>query len=197
MFTGIITAVSAIEKKIELSSGIRIILKNPYDDVQLGESIAVNGACLTVESISHGLQFFVSKETLEKTNLGNIATDDLANLERALLVSNRFSGHFVQGHVDGKAKITSIQPVGDAFEICIQIPDALKRFIVEKGSITLDGISLTVNSIKETAVYLMVIPHTWKSTHLHSKHVGQDLNLEVDVIARYIEKLYAHHFRSH
>lgn len=199
MFTGIITAVGQVTRvgaatDASSSEERELTLLTPYLDAELGESIAVNGVCLTVaskrvEGKQAWLTFFASRETCTRTNLGDLAADSRVNLERALSLQEKLSGHLVQGHVDGRARLLAVSAAGQSWELEVELPDALSRYVIEKGSITLDGISLTVNSIKDSKIYLMIIPHTWEHTSLSSKRVGQDFNVEVDVIAKYVEKL--------
>lgn len=203
MFTGIINTVSSVTA-LDMRNNERLIqLSTPYPDVVLGESIAVNGVCLTVarlERVQDGtnVEFFVSPETCERTNLGALKAGVAVNLERAMRLSERLSGHLVQGHVDGLGRLVDARAVGDCFELQVELSPSLSKYVVEKGSITLDGISLTVNSIKNNTIDLMIIPHTWQNTALATKKVGQDFNIEVDVIAKYVEKLtHAYNLRSH
>jgi len=195
MFTGIVTAVAPLLRAEPQPAGTRLVFRNPYGKLESGESIAINGACMTVESFTEGstgeMSFFVSPESLRRTNLGAIAPGACANLERALLASQRLSGHIVQGHVDGLATLSSISREGDAWRLDFDLPADLARYCVEKGSICLDGISLTINQILEPGnrLWIQVIPHTWQHTNLHSRQAGDRLNLEVDILAKYIEGL--------
>lgn len=197
MFTGIIesTGKTVSIRKIDqgLSFDVSPTKKDSFKDVVLGESIAINGVCLTVEKIaqtpSTSFQFFASSETLQRSNLGNIDSGTVLNLERAMLAGGRFSGHIVQGHVDGVAKLIQTTPVGEAFELKVELSPELSKYVIEKGSITLDGISLTVNSISKNVISLMIIPHTWAHTNLSSIAAGHRFNVEVDVIAKYVESL--------
>jgi riboflavin synthase len=195
MFTGIVTAVVPLLRAEPQSAGTRLVFRNPYGKLEIGESIAINGACMTVEAFSEGssaeMAFFVSPESLRRTNLGEILPGGFANLERALLASQRLSGHIVQGHVDGLATLASISQEGAAWRLEFDLPADLARYCVEKGSICLDGISLTINQILEPGnrLWIQVIPHTWQHTNLHSRKAGDRLNLEVDILAKYIEGL--------
>jgi riboflavin synthase len=200
MFTGIITATAKIAA-MDIRNSQRVIqMSVPYKDVTLGESIALNGVCLTIarlEPIATGtnVEFFVSPETCARTNLGRLGVGTQVNLERALQLSDRLSGHLVQGHVDGLARLTGVRATEDCWELAVELPAALCRYVVEKGSITLDGVSLTINKIENSTIYLMIIPHTWSHTALSARQLGDDLNVEVDVIAKYAERLmraYAH-----
>lgn len=200
MFTGIIEKiVPVLESKALSSREVVLKIPNPFSDVKPGESIAINGVCLTAVaeekvSLDH-LLFYVSPETLERTNLSQIKAGDVVNLERALTLQDRLSGHLVQGHVDGLGKLLRIERKADqAHEIEVEVPTNLMKFMVEKGSVCLDGISLTINSISKSSICLMIIPHTWQQTNLYSKQVGRDLNLEADMIAKH---LYAFYSRGH
>ncbi|NDD90572.1 riboflavin synthase [bacterium] len=195
MFTGIVTAVAPLLRVEALSQGSRLVFKNPYGKLDLGESIALNGACMTVEGFSEGAQgemsFFVSPESLRRTNLGFLTTGQKVNLERALPATGRLSGHIVQGHVDGLATLSACRPEGQAWRLEFDLPQELARYCVEKGSICLDGVSLTINQILPPGnrLWIQVIPHTWENTHFHERRVGDRLNLEVDILAKYVEGL--------
>jgi len=200
VFTGIITATGRVTKtETARADGSHTLertltLATPYADAVLGESIAVNGVCLTVvqkvdSSRGTELCFFVSSETCDRSNLGSLSEGDEVNLERALRATDRLSGHIVQGHVDGLARVTRIERQNESVLLGVSIPAVLQKYLVEKGSITLDGISLTINALAEGEAVLTIIPHTWNHTTLKTKKVGRDLNLEVDVIAKHVEKL--------
>ncbi|GDY24548.1 riboflavin synthase subunit alpha [Agarivorans sp. Toyoura001] len=193
MFTGIIEALGII-KSIEKRSGdVRLhIACSSLDmaDVHLGDSIAVNGICLTV--VEFGSDYFcadVSTETLSLTSLAKCKQGDKVNLEKAMLATNRFGGHIVSGHVDGLAEVVSISPSARAVNIWLKVPNELARYIAHKGSITIDGISLTVNEVQQQQLRLTIIPHTAEQTTISQWAPGQKINLEVDVIARYVERL--------
>ena len=172
-------------------------LKTGFTDLILGESIAINGVCLTVTRFdaSGEADFYLSPETLERTALGSLSENDRVNLERALRVDSRLSGHLVQGHVDGVGILLSVAKTGESHHLRVQLPKPLGRWCIEKGSITLDGISLTLNSVRDTRdgtlVDLMIIPHTWEHTTLSERRAGDRMNVEVDVIAKYVERLTA------
>lgn len=194
MFTGIITGVTKLAA-VDIRTNERVLrMTVPYADVTLGESIALNGVCLTVARLASNdagtdVEFFVSPETCARTNLGELAAGHSVNLERALRLSDRLSGHLVQGHVDGLARLTAIKRAADCYELQVELKPEHMKYVIEKGSIALDGISLTVNSVKDSTIYLMIIPHTWEQTSLASKRVGQDFNVELDMIAKYISNL--------
>lgn len=170
-------------------------------DVVPGESIAVNGVCLTATEINDAgrVRFFVSAETLDRTALGRLGPAGRVNLERAVTLTTRLSGHMVQGHVDGIARLVSVELSGEARKMVFAVPAALRRYMVEKGSVSLDGISLTLNEVGSPAqdragaesfeIAVMIIPHTWDHTTLGALSPGDRVNVEVDVIAKYVESL--------
>lgn len=193
MFTGIVEAtgtLAAIERK-GASSVIRIHCPAlGLSDVALGDSIATNGVCLTVTEL--GKDYYcadVSVETLNRTGFADYRSGQAVNLEKALLPTTRLGGHLVSGHVDGVGHITKKAKAGFAIELWIEAPAALSRYIAEKGSITVDGISLTVNAVQGAAFKLTLVPHTLNNTTLNDWQVGRSVNLEVDLIARYLERL--------
>ncbi len=202
MFTGIIEAQGVITRLEKQSDSLQITLPCPFVDVALGDSIAVNGACLTVATIfsqspdsrtseTSDVLFFISAETLAKTNLDQLREGSSVNLERALTLNTRLSGHLVQGHVDGKARLIEVTPVGESFKMRWQLPASLSRYCISKGSITLNGVSLTINQLddKRHEFEIMVIPHTWTHTNLSRLQPGDEVNLEVDLLAKYVERL--------
>lgn len=199
MFTGIVSGIGKITSLENAAANMTaervFVIETPYSDASLGESIAINGACLTVaEMCGQNLyKFYLSQETCQRTNLGRLESGSRVNLERALKFEDRLSGHLVQGHVDGTGTLVEVRRAGESYELKIDIPEKLCRYVIEKGSITIDGTSLTVNSISGSTVSLMIIPHTWQYTTLGSKRVGEVLNLEVDMIAKYVERLTQHH----
>lgn len=193
MFTGIITAVGAITTLQPRGGDVRLrIATGPLDlrDVQLGDSIAVSGVCLTaIERSSDGFWADVSRETLARTTLGAAKPGTPVNLEKALTPTTRLGGHLVSGHVDGIGMVTEWRPDGRSWRLRIQAPDALARYIAEKGSICVDGVSLTVNQVDGAAFELNIVPHTLAETTLADCKTGRRVNLEVDLIARYLERL--------
>jgi len=193
MFTGIIEAVGSIAAVVQKGQDVELTIQVgalDMDDVKLGDSIAVNGTCLTVTRFD-GQHFSadLSLETLERTGFAGIRPGYAVNLEKALLPTTRLGGHLVSGHVDGRGTIVSITDRGRAFDIWIKAPQALSRYIAEKGSICIDGISLTVNKVEGEKFLLTIIPHTMQETTLASLKAGAGINLEVDQIARYLERL--------
>ncbi len=198
MFTGIITDIGTITRA-EQRGDLRLVIACSYDmdGVDLGASIACSGCCLTV--VDKGTDWFAvdaSAETIGKTAAGMWAEGNRLNLERALRVGDELGGHIVTGHVDGVGEILSVEPVGDSHEVTVAAPATLAPYIAEKGSIAVDGVSLTVNSVSDAAdgrahFTLNIIPHTWKVTTLGSWAVGSAVNLEIDVLARYLKRMEA------
>ena len=164
-----------------------------YDDLHHGQSISVSGVCLTVEAFQTGptpeFEVFLAAETVEKTYLGSVAAGDAVNLERALAADARFDGHLVQGHVDTTTEITGIERVGDDWVFEFDLPEAVARYVVGKGSIAIDGISLTVADRGPDRFGVAIIPTTYELTNLSEKSVGDPIHLEVDVIAKYVERM--------
>ncbi len=193
MFTGIILSVGKI-KAISPKSGDCMLTidvgKLPMDDVKLGDSIAVNGVCLTaVELGDHYFVADVSNETLSRTTLASAAVGTSVNLELALTPSTRMGGHIVSGHVDGLAEVIDKKPDARSFRFRFKAPEELARYIAEKGSICIDGISLTVNEVDGAVFGVNIVPHTMKETTLGTTEIGAKVNLEVDLLARYMERL--------
>lgn len=193
MFTGIIEAVGEIAAMEPSGSDLRLRVKTgklSLDDVKLGDSIATSGVCLTVTDLpGDGYWAYVSRETLNFTTLGARKTGDRVNLEKSLTPSSRMGGHIVSGHVDGVGEIRSITRDGRSWRYVVAAPDSLARYIAHKGSITIDGTSLTVNAVSGCEFDLNIIPQTFEETVFGDYAVGSRVNLEVDVIARYLERL--------
>lgn len=191
MFSGIIETTGKITKIEQTADGAKLTLTSnlPSAELNLGESICINGACMTVTAIGETeLSFDVSVESLRRTNLGDLQLGSLVNLERSLRLSDRLSGHIVSGHVDGVGRIQSVQPEGDSFLYTFELPRELSRYLVEKGSVAVDGISLTVFRCQPTSFTCAIIPHTYQVTTLHTKNPGDKVNLECDMQGKYIEK---------
>lgn len=192
MFTGIIQGKGRLLEKRPSGGGMLFMIEADFDllEPQEGESIACNGVCLTAKEIQ-GRRFTVdvSPESLTRTNLGEKAAGSLLNLERALRLSDRLGGHLVSGHVDGVARVLSRRPEGDFVRFVFTIPAGCGRYIIEKGSITIDGISLTVNGCDASTFTVAIIPHTLEVTSLGSLQPGAEVNIEVDLIGKYVEKL--------
>lgn len=187
MFSGIIEKTCNV-KKLDLSSNpIRLYIDYNKHQLSLGDSVAVNGTCLTVSSIeNHIVMFELSSETIEKTNLGLLTNKSMVNIELPLTLNKLISGHLVSGHIDTVVEIVSIKTDGECLNIVIQMTEAMRPFIVQKGSITVDGVSLTVNKITDSTIDLMIIPHTFKNTTMKYYKEGQTVNIELDYIAKYI-----------
>lgn len=194
MFTGIIEEVGKILSTQVHSQGgqITVLADHILNDTKLGDSIAVNGVCLTVTTFtSKCLSFDVSQETLYRTTLGNLKNGCLVNLERALKVSDRFGGHIVQGHVDATGQFLTRQQVGESFIMRFSFPREIAHYICQKGSISINGISLTVSDLGSNWFEIAIVPHTMKMTNLSSLTSGDSVNLEVDILAKYIERMLA------
>jgi riboflavin synthase len=193
MFTGIIEALGQVAALQKSAGDARLYLRTgrlDLGDVQLGDSIAVNGVCLTVVELpGDGFWADVSGETLARTSLGGLQVGDPVNLEKALLPTTRLGGHLVSGHVDGLGTVESVAQDARSVRLDIRAPDALAKYIAEKGSICVDGISLTVNAVDGALFSLNIVPHTQQMTTLQHATAGRRVNLEVDLLARYVERL--------
>ena len=192
MFTGIIEETGTIKKVIGggESGSIAIRASKVLSDAKIGDSIAVNGVCLTVTSMQgDGFTADVMAETLRRTNLGTLSIGSKVNLERAMAANGRFGGHIVAGHIDGTGEIISLKPEGNAVWVTVAADAEILHLIVPKGSITIDGISLTVAYVDTSVFKVSVIPHTGEETTLLNKKPGDIVNLENDIVGKYIEKL--------
>jgi riboflavin synthase len=199
MFTGIVEELGVVEGIEELSDAIRLSVRGPHvtTDVSLGDSIAVNGCCLTVaERDGETFTADVMRETLTKTSLGALEVGSRVNLERAVTPQTRLGGHVVQGHVDGTGRVVRREPSEHWELVELELPADLGRYLVPKGSITVDGISLTVVDVLDASFTVSLIPETLARTTLGLKQPGDPVNLEVDVIAKYVERLLAHRQES-
>lgn len=192
MFTGIIEEIGKIQdiKKGVNSAGLSVQVSKIMQDVHLGDSIAVNGVCLTVTSFSpNGFTADVMHETLNRSSLGNLQIGSIVNLERAMMSNGRFGGHIVSGHIDGTGTVWNIRRDDNAIWYTIKTPLPVLRYIIEKGSIAVDGISLTVARVYKDSFSVSIIPHTASLTTLSSHRVGDSVNLENDCIGKYVERL--------
>ncbi len=193
MFTGIVAAVGRISKRQALEQGVRLSIDAAgldLSDVNLGDSIAHNGICLTViKKRKAGYDVDVSLETLNCTTGLSAVGHDQVNLEKALRLADRLGGHLVSGHVDGIGEVVKLAPLGESHHLVIKAPKALAKYIARKGSITVDGVALTTNTVKGRKFSINLIPHTWQVTTLRHLVVGAKVNLEVDLIARYVERM--------
>jgi riboflavin synthase len=195
MFTGIVAALGTVRAVERTSTGRRIRIADQalLNDIEVGDSVAVNGVCLTVVAATAGeIAVDVVQESLDRSNLGELHEGSRVDLERPLSVAGRFDGHIVQGHVDGVGIVAAIEAEGDARRMRIELRPDLARYVVEKGSITVDGVSLTVTAVGNelpTWFEIVLIPHTLEVTVLGLRRVGDKVNLEVDVLAKYVERL--------
>jgi riboflavin synthase len=193
MFTGIIQTVGRIARLEPRGGDVRLHVDTAgldLTDVQLGDSIAVSGVCLTAVTLdARGFGADVSNETLSLTTLGQLKAGDRVNLEKALRLADRLGGHLVSGHVDGVGKVVAVTPDARSQRWVFEVPANLARYIAAKGSICIDGTSLTVNEVAGTRFGVNLIPHTVEHTAFHAKRAGDAVNIEVDVIARYVERL--------
>lgn len=193
MFTGIIEETGEVAQISDAGDFRTIFVRGNavFDDMRIGSSIAVNGVCLTARSIGGNVfSAEMSRETLDRTSLGSLAPGSIVNLERPMRADARFGGHIVQGHVDGLGRIAHFNRGGDAWDLSVQFPASAGRYIVEKGSIAVDGISLTVASLPGPGLFsVAIIPHTFENTNLKAARPGAPVNLEFDVVAKYVENL--------
>lgn len=190
MFTGIVEGTATVHARDETDGGLRLTLTSPLvGSLEPGDSIAVNGVCLTAESIeSPRFTVFLATETRSVTYLDSLVVGDAVNIERPMPADGRFDGHLVQGHVDATATVQSRQQIGDDWRYSFSLPPRLQPYIVEKGSIAVDGISLTVAELDEDGFEVALIPETLERTTLGEKQPGDPVHLEMDVIARYVER---------
>ena len=193
MFTGIIESIGKIAKMEQRGGDVRLHIatgKLDLSDVALGDSIAVNGVCLTAVVLpGDGFVADVSNETLSLTSLGQLSTGSPVNLEKALTMSTRLGGHLVSGHVDGLGEVIAKSEDARSIRFTVKAPDELAKYIAHKGSVTVDGTSLTVNAVKGAEFELNIVPHTAQETIMSEYEVGRKVNLEVDLVARYLERL--------
>ncbi len=191
MFTGLVEAVGTIVSLESRGEQARLVLELPFAaELALGDSVAINGCCLTVAEITtDAVAFDLLAQTLRVTSLGSLVVGAIANLERAMMAGARFGGHFVQGHVDGTGTITKLEASGQDHVFGVSLPHEIQRLCIEKGSLTVDGISLTIAELHEDGAVFWITPHTWQHTHLSAARVGQTVNLEPDMLAKYVDKL--------
>ena len=194
MFTGIVEGIGTVNKISKITKNrsaieMTIDLGKQVKGLKIGQSVALNGVCLTATKISKSKCIFeMIEETTKKTDLGNLKVGGVVNIERSLKVGDRLEGHFVLGHVDGVAIIKKILKKPKEVQVYFEVPKNLAKYIVKKGSITIDGISLTVVDIKKTLAYVSLIPHTIEITNFHTKKVGDKVNIETDIFGKYILK---------
>lgn len=198
MFTGLIETTGRIEHVETAPRGRRIRIGAALGaDLQAGDSVAVNGVCLTATACdAAGFAADISPETLRVTTLGTLVSGGLVNLERPLRADGRVGGHFVLGHVDGIGRVAGLRPDGDCYWLDVDVPSDLSAFVISKGSIAIDGISLTVAALTADRIGVQIVPFTWTHTALHAIRAGDAVNLEVDVIGKYVARLLEHRGES-
>jgi len=192
MFTGLTEEIGIVKDKIHFGSGLRFTVEAEKisTELQIGESVSINGACQTVVTVTkNSFTFETIEETLKKTTLGSLMKGDKVNLERSMKADARLGGHFVLGHVDTRGKIVKIVPLSASHEITIAIEPKYNNYLVRVGSVAVEGISLTVAEVNGTSFTVAIIPHTWKQTNLSTKKVGDEVNLEFDILGKYVAKI--------
>ncbi len=191
MFTGIVEEIGVVRSIKNVNGGKEICVhcKKILTDIKLGDSISTNGVCVTVtDYYKDSYTFYIMEETIRRSNLGNLEINDILNLERALKVDSRFDGHIVSGHIDSSCIISNIEKSSTSLDIFIEANQNVLRYIVEKGSVTVDGVSLTVVCVDDYGFKVSIIPHTQEETTLYKKKIGDYVNIECDIIGKYIEK---------
>ena len=190
MFTGLVEATGRVLSLTEKGDQAELVLDLPFkNELALGDSVAVNGCCLTVAKQDCGIAFDLLGQTLRVTSLGGLKEGHLVNLERALAVGDRLGGHFVQGHVDDIGKILDLSPDGQDYRLEVSLPESIHALCLDKGSLCIDGISLTIAELRDESAVFWITPHTFKETHLSEAFNGQTINLEADLLAKYVKKL--------
>jgi riboflavin synthase len=191
MFTGLIEATGKVHSIEPRDEQVRLTLLIPFaNELTDGESVAINGCCLTVtQHDDQSASFDVLQQTLNVTSLGELTEGRLVNLERAMLAGDRFGGHFVQGHVDNTGEILDLSPHGGDYRLEVALPAEMMPLCIDKGSLAIDGISLTIAELKDASAVFWIIPHTMEMTRLHDAQIGQRVNLEADVIAKHVARL--------
>ena len=192
MFTGIVETIGRIKRAEPTpKGGTQLVIETELaKELEIGASLALNGCCLTVTGLDGSeIRFDLLGETLRRTNLGDFKEGHLINLERPMPANGRFDGHVVQGHIDTTARIGLIEPVGSDHRVEVALPESFSQYIVFKGSVAVDGISLTVAELHADRFVLWIIPHTWQVTNLHQRKPGERVNLEFDLIAKYVERM--------
>jgi len=192
MFTGIVRELGTIVSVDEHGAGRTLVVRAPgaAAGTSVGDSVAINGCCLTAESVDgEQVSFHAVSETLARTTLGQVRSEDLVNVEPAVRAGDPLGGHYVQGHVDGVGRIQSVEAEGEGLRVFVEAPDDVLRYCVEKGSVTIDGVSLTVAELADDAFAVALVPHTLEVTTLSALVPGRQVNLEVDVLAKYVERV--------
>jgi riboflavin synthase len=192
MFTGIIEEIAKIEKTKPIAGGLSIKIGaiKILDDISINDSICVDGVCLTVTNFDNsGFWVDAVGATLEKSTFASVKPSSYVNLERSVRLNDRLGGHLVQGHVNGIGTISEIQKLGENYLLQITFPENLKKYLIREGSIAVNGISLTIADLDKNLISISIIPHTWQNTNLRHKKVNDKVNIEIDVLAKYVEKL--------
>jgi riboflavin synthase len=192
MFTGLVEKTGEIVSIKNAGEGKRIVVEAEdfFEESEIGDSINVSGACLTIEKFTEsGVEIFLAEETLEKTWFSELSEGDQVNLERSLTPKDRMGGHYVQGHVDDVSEIIEVEELEEGWNFHFSMPEEFEQYIVEKGFVAVEGISLTVTEIDEEGFWITIIPETWSKTNLSDKETGEKVNIEVDVMAKYAEKI--------
>ena len=191
MFTGLVENTAEVISIQDSGEGKRMILEaGEFSDVEIGDSISISGACLTVEDFEEEkATFFLAEETLEKTWFDHLKIGDVVNLERSLRADDRMGGHIVQGHVEAVARVIDLEELEEGWNMTFEKPEELEYYLVNKGFITVEGISLTVTEVDNDSFSVTIIPETWAVTNLSEKDEGSRVNLETDIIAKYVEKM--------
>ncbi|MDB4438123.1 riboflavin synthase [bacterium] len=190
MFTGLVEATGTVVSLVEKGDQATLNLNIPFaEELALGDSVATNGCCLTVASLGDKVSFDLLAQTLKVTSLGGLQPGKQVNLERALGVGDRLGGHFVQGHVDDTGTIIDLSPMGQDYRLEVNLPESVHSLCIDKGSLCIDGISLTIAELTKESAVFWITPHTLRATHLGEATLGQKVNLEADLLAKYVKKL--------
>ncbi|MGH3066584.1 MAG: riboflavin synthase [Gaiellaceae bacterium] len=192
MFTGIVRELGSVASAQDRAGGRALVIEAPStaSTANVGDSVAVNGCCLTAEAIDGAeITFHAVSETLARTTLGRVSAGDRVNVEGALRAGDPLGGHYVQGHIDGVGRVQSVEAEGEGLRVFVEAPDDILRYCVEKGSITIDGVSLTIAELASDAFAVALVPHTLEATTLSELEPGREVNLETDVLAKYVERL--------
>lgn len=193
MFTGLVELTGQVLAITPIEGGARMTLDVPFaSEMKLGDSLAINGCCLTVDEMDgNRLSFDLLSQTLRVTGLGDLRQGDIVNMERAMKADDRLGGHFVMGHIDTCGQIVALDPVGQDYRLEVNIPSEYLKYCIDKGSITIDGMSLTIANLNGNTLEFWITPHTFQVTRLRASSVGMKINIEVDMLAKYVEKLFA------
>jgi len=189
MFTGLIEDVGELAGRMPLGNAAKLTVHTalPASEIEVGDSIAVNGACLTVESVADGVvRFHTLNETLKRTNLGGVPIGGKVNLERALCLGDRLGGHLVSGHIDTTAAVQKVSKAGEDIVLAVALPESLQALVIPKGSIAINGVSLTIAELAKSSFSVRIIPHTWSATNLPALTSGSPVNLEADLVGKYV-----------